>query len=327
MESVVREIVADACPDATVVGIEPTRTGNFKQTAVVDLADRPSVVVQYRDLEHVHLRAEARVTQVIGRETEIPVAEVLAVGDIDGVSYVVTRRVPGVDLHRRFESLSVRRRERLAGTLGRFLGALHAGFAFEDYGAVVASNGALETTGEAERWRPWVLEYLDRGLAAFEAPLADLREPIRATVADGLDTLPDHPTPRLYPWDYRPGNVLLDADDDGSDRIAAVLDWGDPLAGHRELSLAKAEFLVADWYADPDGAVPERLRDAFYAGYERRMPVADGYWGGRRRLYRLVGVARSAFDSAGDVTLPRYPTVDEAAAAAFHRGHIEALLS
>lgn len=324
MESVVTEIVADVYPQASVVTARRTRTGNFKQTVLVDLADRESLVVQYRSLDHGHLRPEARVTEVIGEETEVPVPEILGVGEVDGQSYIVTRRVPGVNLHQRYEDLPAVRRLALTRTLGRFLGALHQRFTFPDYGTVVATNGGLTTTRAGGHWQSWLRSYVDDGLEAMEPPLSDLRPAIQRTFEAGVSSLPESPTPRLYPWDYRPGNVLLDDRGSEGDRIAAVLDWADPLAAHRELSLAKAEFLTADWYADPDFA--DRLRDAFYEGYRERMTVEEAYWESRRRLYRLVAVVRSAFDSQGAVTLPRYPMVEEAEAITFHRRHIEALV-
>lgn len=324
MESVVREIVGRALPEATVTQIRPTRTGNFKQTVLVGFANRDSVVVQYRNVEHGPLRPEARVTEVIGEETRVPVPHILDVGQLGEHSYIVTQRVRGVNLHERFESLPREHRLDLCETLGCFLGILHKRFTFDSYGSVVASNGGLRTNETAVSWHEWLEEYLAEGLRGMQEPLDDLRERIQATVQGELDTLPDEPVPRLYPWDYRPGNVLLEQDSEGPEGIAAVLDWGDPLAADRELSVAKAEFLTADWYADPDLA--EDLRDAFYSGYERETPLPDAYWESRRRVYRLVALVRSSFDSKGDITRPRYPMVDDAEAATFHRRHLEAVL-
>lgn len=324
MESVATDIVEDVCPEATVTTARRTRSGNFKQTVLVELADRESLVVQYRSLDHGHLKPEARVTEVIGEETEVPVPEILGVGEVDGRSYIVTRRVSGVNLHQRFETLPADRRVALTRTLGRFLGALHQRFTFPDFGAVVATNGGLTSTGGEGSWEAWLRSYVDAGLDAMKPPLSDLRPAIERTLETGISSLPESPTPRLYPWDYRPGNVLIDDDGNEVDRIAAVLDWADPLAAHRELSLAKAEFLTADWYAD--SGLADRLREAFYVGYRERMPVEEAYWDSRRRFYRLIAVVRSAFDSQGDVTLPRYPMVEESAAITFHRRHIEALL-
>lgn len=323
MESVVTDIVAEVCPGATVTEISPTRTGNFKQTVVVELADGTRLVVQYRSLEHGALRPEARVTKVIGAETPIPVPAVLGEGSVDEKAFIVTEHVDGVNLHERFEALSPERRLDLARTLGAYLGVLHDRFTFSEYGPVVADNGGLTATGTGTDWRQWLDSYLEEGLASLPAELAAAAEPVRAVVQDALASLPEAPMPRLYPWDYRPGNVLL-AEESGDGEIAAVLDWADPLAAHSELSLAKAEFLTADWYADP--GLADRLRDAFYEGYREHVDVSASYWGERRLVYRLVALVRSAVDSKGAVTRPRYPMVDEDTAVAFHRRHIGALL-
>jgi aminoglycoside phosphotransferase (APT) family kinase protein len=324
METVVTDIVEEVCPGAIVTALSPTRTGNFKQTVVVKLADAESIVVQYRSLDHGALRPEAQVTEVIGVETPVPVPEIHGVGAVGDHAYIVTRRVEGVNLHERFEALPPDRRLDLTRTLGEYLAVLHDRFRFEEYGSVVADNGGLRASGEATEWTDWVRSYLAEGLAEFPSPLSDLVEPVRETIEGNLDALPAQPSPRLYPWDYRPGNVLL-ADEEATESVAAVLDWADPLAAHRELSLAKAEFLTADWYADP--GLADRLREAFYDGYREHLPVPDAYWDERRRLYRLIGLVRSAVDSGGDITRPRYPMVDEQTALAFHRRHIGTLLT
>lgn len=324
MESVVADIVADAFPEASIETINPTRTGNFKQTVVVTLADRPSVVVQFRELAHGHLRPEAQVTTIIGDQTTIPVPPVLAVGDIEEYAYVVTERVPGVNLHERIESLSPDQRSDLVRTLGRFLGKLHRTFSFETYGEVRAVEETLRTSGPERHWHDWLEEYAWAGLEALPGSLELNREQIGTAITDGLENLPDHPTPRLYPWDYRPGNVLLEDNDPQGIQIAAVLDWGDPLAAHRELSLAKAEYVIADWYADQTMA--NRLRSALYRGYKTEISIPPAYWNERRRIYRLIGIVRSAVDSQGAITRPRSPMVDPETAADFHQIHLRRAL-
>jgi aminoglycoside phosphotransferase (APT) family kinase protein len=109
----------------------------------------------------------------------------------------------------------------------------------------------------------------------------------------------------LFPWDLRPGNALV-ADGD----LAAVLDWEAPLAAAPALSVAKASYLVADWYVDD----PDPLREAFVAGYERVRPSPTV-----RSAHRIAAIADSAVDSRGIVTNPGYPERDRDAAVAFHR--------
>ena len=204
-------------------------------------------------------------------------------------------------------------------TLGEYLGALHATFEFAGHGAVVADDGGLDVPAPADDWHAWLREYATAGLRALEGPLADLRDPIRTALDGALEKISVEPAARLFPWDFRPGNVVVD----DTPAVAAVLDWGDPLSAAPALSLAKAEYLTADWYADPEPA--DRLRELFLEGYERQRPLPTGYRA-HRATYRLVGIVRSAVDSRGVVTRPRYPELDPDAAAAFHRRHLRATL-
>lgn len=319
-EAVVRDVLAQAMPETGVAAVESADWGNTKRTALVALTDGREVVVQYRARDAGGLATEAELTRAIGERTDVPVPAVLGVEQTDEYVAVVTALVPGVDLHERFEALSLDRRVTIARTLGRHLAAVHDAFTFAGYGTVSIRSDTLAVTDPATDWRAWLREYLGRALARFEGALADRAAPIRDAVARHRDRLPASPTPRLFPWDFRPGNVIV-TDSDAA--IAAVLDWGEPLAAGRGLSLAKAEFLLADWYADTDAA--DRLRAAFLAGYRARISLPDGYERARQ-VYRLVAIAASAVDAAGRVTRPRFPMVADDDAVAFHCSHLDALL-
>lgn len=322
MEAVVRAALEDAFPGTSPTSLTPTRTGNNKHTVAATLADGRSVVVQYRDLEFGSLQPEGEITRLVGDRTDVPVPTVLATGTVQGYSYVVTNLVSGTNLHTEYETFSLNDRERLANRLGQYLGTIHDTFSFAGYGAIDASNDHLHVPDPSTDWRHWLQTYTETGLDAFSEPLLDLVDPIRTTLDTALDRLPQTPTASFYPWDYRPGNVLVTlADTPG---VAAVLDWGDPLAAHRELALAKSEYLIADWYADPDDA--DALRAAYHDGYRTTTTIPSGYFERRRPLYRLVAITRSAYDSQGEITRPRYPMVDVTDAAAFHRRHLEPLL-
>lgn len=323
MESVVRAIVADAFSDADPTAFTETRTGNNKHTVVVTLANDRQVVVQYRDIKHGSLAPDARVTAYLDDRTGVPVPEVLASGRVDRHSYLVTRLVEGTNLHDQFESFSREEQLAIVETLGAHLGRLHERFQFDGYGSIAAANEHLTVPEPASSWREWIESYLEAGLEAFTAPVEDLVTPIRTTVSNHLLDLPDEPPAQFYPWDFRPGNVLVSGPTDPS--IVAVLDWGDPLAADPGLSLAKSEYLIADWYADPELATD--LRTAYYEGYRTTSSIPTNYFEQHRPIYRLVGITRSMYDSDGDITRPRYPMTDEATAAAFHRRHIEPLLA
>ena len=251
--------VCERVLEATPAAVTAPATGNSKRTALVGLRDGREVVVQYRARERP-LDAEVAVTRAVAGRTDLPAAPVLAAGTLTDppVSYFVTRRVPGDDLHERFAGLPAADRERLARTLGRHLAAVLGGLPADDI--------------------------------------------------------------RLFPWDYRPGNVIV-RDAEGGPEVAAVLDWGEPLAAPAGLSAAKAEFTLADWYVRVDADV-RALREAYRAGYREVRPFPEAGFG----AFRLLGIADSAADSRGEVTRPRYPVVDAEAAVAFHRDRIEAAL-
>lgn len=310
--------VCEAALSATPETVREPPTGNVKRTALVTLADGREVVVQYRERS---LAAEAAVTRFVAARTDVPVAPVLVAGRLDdpAVSYLVTARVPGSDLHARFTSFDGPTRARLVRTLGRHLATVHEAVRFDGPGRVEpADDGDLAVPSPLPAGA-FYREYLDRALADWPAALADLAPRVEDAVAGRLDDLSAEA--RLFPWDYRPGNVVVREGADGPE-IAAVLDWGEPLAAAPGLSVAKAAYTLCDWYVRAEADVTA-LHDAFRAGYAavRPFPTADA------ATFRLLGIAASAVDSRGEVTRPRYPAVDEAAAVAFHRERIGAALA
>jgi hypothetical protein len=342
-------VVAAVCEralGATPAAVRDPPTGNSKRTALVALADGREVVVQYRDRER-SLAAEAAVTRAVAARTDVPVARLLDAGTLDdlGVTYLLTEHVAGDDLHERFAWLAPEHRSQLARTLGRHLAAVHDAFAFDAAGRVAASgDGDDEDGGEDALVVPEPLpagafyrEYLDRALADWPDALAAVEPRIEAALGDRLDDLPADEV-RLFPWDYRPGNVIVRAGEgppgtDGSPgaggspgpddppAVAAVLDWGEPLAAHPGLSAAKAEFTLCDWYVRSEADV-RALREGYRAGYREVRPFPDESFD----AFRLLGMVASAADSRGEVTRPRYPVVDADEAATFHRERIDAVL-
>jgi Ser/Thr protein kinase RdoA (MazF antagonist) len=310
-------VVCERTLDATPATVEPPPTGNSKRTALVTLRDGREVVVQYR--RERPLGAEAAVTRAVAERTAVPVAPVLAAGRLDdpAVSYLVTRWVRGDDLHERFTALDGAVRERLARTLGRHLAAVHDAFAFEAPGRVAVDDGNLVVADPLPAGA-FYREYPDRALADWPDALTDLEARVEAALDDRLDTLPAADA-RLFPWDYRPGNVVVRGD---PPEIAAVLDWGEPLAAPAGLSAAKAEFTLADWYLRAPADVAA-LREAYRAGYREVRRFPDEAFD----AFRLLGMADSAADSHGEVTRPRYPVVEADEAVRFHRERIETTLA
>ncbi|ELZ26483.1 phosphotransferase [Halogeometricum pallidum JCM 14848] len=304
-------------PARTVTETTPSRRGNTKETTLVRFADGEGAVVQFA-ADADAFRTELALARAVRERTAVPTPRILADGSLAGRPYAVAALVDGVDLHERFSRVSSATRRRLSRRFGRSLAALHESFAFEGYGAVRVDGGsdgedagaALRADG-AESWPSWFDAHVREGIDALPAAFDDVREELLA----GLDgaSLSRNPTPRLYPWDLRPGNAVFDGDD-----VAAVLDWGGPLSAAAGLAAAKVEHLVADWYV-ADGAP---LRTAFREGYRSVRPYPEV-----PPVYRLAAVVRSAVDSHGVVTRPRYPELEGEAAVEFHRERMREWLS
>lgn len=392
MTAPIHAVLDRICPDRVLTGIERIAVGNRKRTVRATFTNGPALAVQSVPNDRERLVTEGAVLRAIGDRTRVPVAPLVASGVFGGGSYLLTEWVEGVSLHEVFTALDRPARHAIAQALGRHLGTLHAAFEFDAFGQIVAvdavedaasiadatTDGELTVVRPASDWRAEFRDLIDEGLTAFHGPLADLEEPIRAAIDADLDSLPRRPTPRLFPWDYRPGNALVPVGNESQQNpsepghsagerreapITAILDWESPRTAHREFSLAKVEYLLADWYATdtdeaglssgtgspdgptpandrmdlgppadpveygrPDSVDPNAVRAAFYGGYRESCTVPDGYWDERRRLYRLGAIVRAAVDSRGAVTRPGYPMVDPERAARFHREHLRALL-
>lgn len=288
------------------VEIEPITRGNRKETAIVRFPSRGPVVVQVAR-EAAWLRTEAALLRAVRQRTFVPVPPVLAAGTHAGSAYLLTAYVAGSDLHEAFSTVERATRRDLARWFGRALARLHDAFSFDAYGRL--ELGETGFTATREDWSGWFSAYGTRAVDRLPAAFDDLADDLRDLLASPPATAP---TPRLFPWDFRPGNALVA---DGS--VTAVVDWEAPLAAAPALSVAKAEYLVADWYV----AEPAPLRAAFRAGYDsiRARPTISP-------AHRAAAIAASAVDAAGRVTNPRYPPVDREAAVAFHRDALETVL-
>jgi hypothetical protein len=325
-------------PDAVIDRIEPIDIGNRRRTAVVRFAAAEPVVVQLVDDPDV-ARVETRLLDAIVERTSVPVPTPLGSGSVDGDGWLTTALVAGDDLHQSFTDLDPAGQRRIARSFGRYLAELHGAFRFEGYGPLTVVDGELSVAdasagavagdsgtegdsdgrddersgdGAGREWRTWLARFGRAGLARlpseFDAVRADIAE-----VLDGFEAK-RAPVPRLFPWDLRPGNALI-----ANGRVAAVLDWEAPLSAAPALSVAKTEYLVADWYV-PD-AESEPLREAFRAGYEsvREYPRV-------RPVHRVAAVVSTAVDSRGAVTTPGYPPVPRADAVRFHLRTLRALV-
>ncbi|WP_224333588.1 phosphotransferase family protein [Haloprofundus halobius] len=322
----------------TFLGGTPTElravsNGNHKRTTLVAFADDgdddendggdsaaeipDAVVVQFAS-DADAFRTETELARTVGERTSIPVPALYDTGELGGRAYAVVERAAGGDLHERFAALDPEARRRVARAFGRYLAELHERFSFEGYGSVRfadvgkrrRNSDSLDRFDRFDRfratgtdgWRRWFRAYAREGVDALPPTFDSLREELLGAFERAR--LPVRPPSTLYPWDLRPGNAVVDGG-----KLTAVLDWGDPLAAAPGLAVAKVEHLVADWYvADNDP-----LRRAFRAGYESVRPYPSV-----PRAYRLAAVVRSAVDSTGAVTRPRYPELTGDDAVGFH---------
>lgn len=306
-----RLLVDAVFPDRNVESTSASNAGNSKRTIAVSFEAHDPVVLQYSSENS--LRTEGKLARAIRQRTDVPVPEVLAIGSHGSTSYVVSELASGENLHGRFAGLDRPVQERIARGFGRHLAELHEAFAFEGFGGIACAStpdGTGFRASGAPDFVTWFRHYAREGIDA----LSDEFDPLREELHRAIESMPDLDAgdPVLYPWDLRPGNALIE-----DDELSAVLDWGDPLAAPAGLAAAKAEYLATDWYvADADP-----LRAAFREGYESVRP-----WPAVPSIYRLVAVLRSAVDSNGVVTRPRYPEWTGERAVEFHRSRLRELL-
>lgn len=310
MMSTDRSLLRSIFPDRTVDSISVSNAGNSKRTIAVWFEAHDPVVLQCSSVDS--LRTEGQLARAIRKRTTVPVPKVIGMGSVKDTSYVISELASGENLHSLFAGLDRSVQQKITRSFGRYLAELHGVFTFERFGEVVSTGTDLPSyraTGPRELGT-WFRQYALEGIEALPGPFDPLRENLREAV--NSCTIPKSPTPVLYPWDLRPGNALIE---DGS--LSAVLDWGDPLAGPAGLAAAKVCYLTTDWYvADADP-----LRTAFRNGYAsvREYPPIPP-------IHRLVAVLRSAVDSSGVVTRPRYPEWTGDQAVAFHTTRLEELL-
>jgi hypothetical protein len=292
-------------PQRSVTAVEPTAAGGRRDTAVVRFGSHPPVVVQFSpDPETV--RTEAALVAAIRDRTSVPVPAVLSHGTHEGIVYLVSEHRPGTDLHTTFAASDPGTQRDLAAQFGRYLGELHAAFVFDGCGGLLPERrddgGGDRLTAPGTECGRWLVDYgrraVDRLPAEFDTHRTRLCDCVDAAAGETS-------TPTLFPWDLRPGNAVL-----ADDEIAAVVDWGDPLAAAPSLAVAKTQHLVATWYESD----PASHREAFETGYESVRPLPDV-----TTADRVAAVVASAVDSTGAVTRPRYPELTGGDAVAVHR--------
>lgn len=324
MSDAVRErALAETRPGATPTSVEPLGRGNRKRTEVVRFDAADPVVVQCSATPGA-VRTEAALLGAVGERTGVPVPRPLGDGVVDGTEWMVTPLVEGRDLHEAFVDLCPRDQREITRAFGRYLAEVHEAFRFSGCGRLAvaerveadAERGAVGETKAGHGRDPrlsvrdpvdageWLRRFGERHAERLPTEFDDLRGALDDALREPTGT---DAAPRLFPWDFRPGNALV-----ADAGVTAVLDWEAPLAAPPGVSVAKAEHLVVDWYVPAAETGP--LRRAFRDGYESVAPLPPV-----GRAHRAAAVASAVVDGDEVVTNPRYPPVDREEAVAFHR--------
>jgi len=194
--------------------------------------------------------------------------EVLDLGEVEGRTYAIERRLPGRSMMEELGRLEGAERERLieayldtSAVLGDLRIPAHTGF-----GDLIADDSIVAPT-----WHEYLEERAARNLARS---IPELRQVDPVGIADGL---PDTGAPSFVHLDLFAGNLLTDGV-----RVTAVLDIGaSSLAGDRRLDpIASAVYL-----ADPHVTPTATAHDVDVAlAWLRAAGLAEWFERGRRWL-------------------------------------------
>lgn len=288
----------------------------------LELADGTAVVLKAATLAtDEEFWPEPHVLAHVGRETTIPVPEVLATiapkGSLAsdetaapgenplGVAAFVSRYCEG-----RHETdvleLSHEAHEQLVREIGQYLAKLHDLSLADGFGNLRVEDGRFTVPNARDSWEEWFGELADDSLAGLvgegllmddDPRFADLEPAVR----DALEGFPPGDAgreidPVVLHGDPRPANLVL-APDDADQIVRAVIDFGGQ-TGDSLLELARAEDALVDvplGGTDRADHLRRRLREAYRT--TRDAPVGDRF-DAVYPYYRLYARTRSlaAFD-------------------------------
>ncbi len=214
----------------------------------------------------------AALLQRVASATTVPVSAIIAADTSYREwpwRYCIYERVPGVLFGPIRERLSPEERASVLRQLGDATAQLH-GLRFPAFGSLT-DTAQVEATASFLAAPGYLTALRERASAFIKA--APLRDYFMAAVERNSEWFRDVTEARLTHEDLHGWNILL-AQQGGSWRLAAILDFDKAWAGHHESDLARMEF----W----DGMTgPE-----FWQGYTALRPVGPEY-GQRRRVYQL----------------------------------------
>jgi len=177
-------------------------------------------------------RREGKALSWLAGKSTLPIPELIGAGELEGWSYLLSTRLPGIPLSRRWPSLDTAAQKAIARDLGASLAELHA----VPLGGDVA-GGETGASWRARRTAVWPAR---RDVARLSPILRESALAYLESVQLGqIDR-----SPVLLHGDLAPENVLV-ADRDGACRISGIFDFGNAFGGDAPFDFTAPTVLMA----------------------------------------------------------------------------------
>lgn len=260
--------------------------------------DSPEATAQSRGIA-----VEARLLELLGVTTDLPVPEVL--GRVDShedlpTPFFLMTHLDGSPIETDAWELPTDRLVSLARTIGEHLGQLHAVAAFDAFGEI----STIEETGQSEgtrslgreyglslshptaSWRDRVERIVDEESTRFsESRFGDLEPRVRTALESRMAAIDEPNMPAIAQFDYNLENVLVDPE---TDAVCGRIDWemaGKATDPEWHLTWTEANFCQT---LPLDSRRRDRVKTALYEGYIESNSLDRGsQFAERRRFYHL----------------------------------------
>jgi len=201
----------------------------------------------------------AMLHQLVGVQTRVPIAEILAVGVFDAWQYLIKEHIPGEVWRNVYPRLDVRQKRDAHQQIGAAVAQIHA-ISFPAFGEIGAADSenfrdALENRTKWSIQNPRLHGIILSLIAEHEALFRGINKA------------------RLCHEDLHHQNILFRETGSGWE-LATILDFEKAWAGHAEIDLARLEFwdgMVGDGFWEGYGA-------AFDPGYAQRRLIYQLLW-------------------------------------------------
>jgi len=236
---------------------------------VVDLG---IVLKLFPPLHRSQFISERATLRLLDGALSVPTPQIVAEGERDGWSYLIMTRLRGILGSEAWPILPEAEKERVLAYIGRAI-------------AEVQAVPPGELTEFEPAWPDFIAKQIagcvarHRRLGLAPNLLSDLDE----LLSDAASIVPLDAPPVILTGEWIPENFLL-AEDEGRWRLAAVIDFGDVMAGWREYDLLGPSAFMC-------GGEPGHVR-GLLEGYGLRMTDLDDQM--RRRLLMLTALHRAS---------------------------------